>query len=103
MLRTRACDDPKPANYGNDCYGTPIEVKECNMHKCEGKYSHRSFFYLPTYLLSVHNMRPSMGGFGVGGGYGMGNFFGRPKPQPQPKPSMYCTVSVIRGANTKSQ
>ena len=37
MLRTRACDDPKLSNGGNDCVGIPTEVKECNMHICEGK------------------------------------------------------------------
>ena len=63
IIRTRTCDDPEPSNGGEDCVGSAIEVDECNMQECEGKYSHKSFFYLASSLLSFRNLRgPNMWG-----------------------------------------
>ena len=36
VIRTRSCEEPAPSNGGLDCSGSPIEVEECNIQKCEG-------------------------------------------------------------------
>ncbi|XP_076835506.1 LOW QUALITY PROTEIN: A disintegrin and metalloproteinase with thrombospondin motifs 2 [Brachyhypopomus gauderio] len=34
-FRTRACDNPAPANGGHTCYGNNYEFQLCNMEECE--------------------------------------------------------------------
>ena len=35
--RTRTCDNPPPANRGDDCQGSAQQTSECVMNQCPGK------------------------------------------------------------------
>ena len=34
--RIRNCNNPKPANGGDDCEGPAVEVESCFTHTCDG-------------------------------------------------------------------
>uniref|UniRef100_A0A672RKR2 A disintegrin and metalloproteinase with thrombospondin motifs 2-like n=1 Tax=Sinocyclocheilus grahami TaxID=75366 RepID=A0A672RKR2_SINGR len=38
QFRTRACDNPLPANGGRSCAGPSYQFQMCNMHECEDLY-----------------------------------------------------------------
>ncbi|XP_026136494.1 A disintegrin and metalloproteinase with thrombospondin motifs 2-like isoform X1 [Carassius auratus] len=38
QFRTRACDNPRPANGGRICSGPSYQFQICNMHECEDPY-----------------------------------------------------------------
>ncbi|XP_059372003.1 A disintegrin and metalloproteinase with thrombospondin motifs 2-like isoform X3 [Carassius carassius] len=38
QFRTRACDNPRPANGGRICSGPSYQFQICNMHECEEPY-----------------------------------------------------------------
>ncbi|XP_058654418.1 A disintegrin and metalloproteinase with thrombospondin motifs 2-like isoform X3 [Onychostoma macrolepis] len=38
QFRTRACDDPRPANGGRICSGPSYQFQICNAHECEDPY-----------------------------------------------------------------
>jgi len=35
--RTRTCDNPPPANRGDDCQGSAQQTSECVLNQCPGK------------------------------------------------------------------
>ncbi|XP_049339892.1 A disintegrin and metalloproteinase with thrombospondin motifs 2 isoform X2 [Astyanax mexicanus] len=38
QFRTRACDNPRPANGGRPCSGSNYQFQMCNTHECEDPY-----------------------------------------------------------------
>ncbi|KAK3535036.1 hypothetical protein QTP70_002210 [Hemibagrus guttatus] len=43
QFRTRACDNPRPANGGRTCTGSNYQFRVCNTHECEDPYrDHRA-------------------------------------------------------------
>ncbi|XP_060552023.1 hemicentin-1-like isoform X2 [Ruditapes philippinarum] len=44
QLRHRLCDNPEPANYGDDCRGIPVESRTCQIRPCPvpGNWGHWS-------------------------------------------------------------
>ncbi|XP_060783265.1 A disintegrin and metalloproteinase with thrombospondin motifs 2-like isoform X2 [Neoarius graeffei] len=38
QFRTRACDNPRPANGGRTCSGSNYQFRVCNTHECEDPY-----------------------------------------------------------------
>lgn len=40
--RTRTCNNPEPANGGDDCYGDDTDSMYCYVYKCPGKLAVRA-------------------------------------------------------------
>ena len=35
--RRRYCNSPRPSGNGQDCNGHGVEIRECNVHSCQGE------------------------------------------------------------------
>ena len=51
LTRTRTCNNPPPANGGNDCIGPSSEVQPCNKGCCPGIKS-CSYTFIYTVMVS---------------------------------------------------